>query len=120
MSIFGNIIWLIFGGFLAGLGYILGGLALCITIGATSLGEGFENPTQVHFAFVAAELEGAVGPAEKMLQHIGCAVQFVVATLFPSARPCFVHQTLVSSWTGASIGAATGSRQLPSKNPKSR
>jgi uncharacterized membrane protein YccF (DUF307 family) len=32
MSIFGNIIWLIFGGFLAGLGYILGGLALCITI----------------------------------------------------------------------------------------
>lgn len=32
MSTFGNIIWLIFGGFLAGLGYILGGLLLCITI----------------------------------------------------------------------------------------
>lgn len=32
MSILGNLIWLIFGGFLAGLGYILGGLLLCITI----------------------------------------------------------------------------------------
>ena len=32
MSILGNIIWLIFGGFLAGMGYILGGLVLCLTI----------------------------------------------------------------------------------------
>ena len=32
MSVLGNIIWLIFGGFLSGLGYILGGLGLCITI----------------------------------------------------------------------------------------
>lgn len=32
MSIVGNIIWLIFGGFLAALGYILGGLVLCLTI----------------------------------------------------------------------------------------
>ena len=32
MRILGNIIWLIFGGFLAGLGYILGGLFLCLTI----------------------------------------------------------------------------------------
>ena len=32
MSIIGNIIWLIFGGFLAGLGYIIGGFALCLTI----------------------------------------------------------------------------------------
>ncbi|MCB9418277.1 MAG: YccF domain-containing protein [Ardenticatenaceae bacterium] len=32
MSFIGNIIWLIFGGFLAGLGYILGGLLLCLTI----------------------------------------------------------------------------------------
>lgn len=32
MSFFGNIIWLIFGGFLAGLGYIFGGLLLCLTI----------------------------------------------------------------------------------------
>lgn len=32
MSLLGNIIWLIFGGFFAGLGYIIGGLLLCITI----------------------------------------------------------------------------------------
>lgn len=32
MSVIGNIIWLIFGGLLAGLGYILGGLVLCLTI----------------------------------------------------------------------------------------
>jgi uncharacterized membrane protein YccF (DUF307 family) len=32
MSLIGNIIWLIFGGFIAGLGYILGGLLLCLTI----------------------------------------------------------------------------------------
>ena len=32
MSLLGNIIWLIFGGFFAGLGYILGGLLLCLTI----------------------------------------------------------------------------------------
>lgn len=32
MSLLGNIIWLIFGGFFAGLGYIFGGLVLCLTI----------------------------------------------------------------------------------------
>jgi uncharacterized membrane protein YccF (DUF307 family) len=32
MSLLGNIIWLIFGGLLSGLGYIIGGLALCLTI----------------------------------------------------------------------------------------
>ena len=32
MSLIGNIIWLIFGGLLAGLGYIIGGIALCLTI----------------------------------------------------------------------------------------
>ncbi len=32
MSILGNLIWLIFGGLLAGLGYIIGGLLLCLTI----------------------------------------------------------------------------------------
>jgi uncharacterized membrane protein YccF (DUF307 family) len=32
MSFLGNLIWLIFGGFIAGLGYIIGGLVLCITI----------------------------------------------------------------------------------------
>ncbi len=32
MSLLGNILWLIFGGLLSGLGYILGGLGLCLTI----------------------------------------------------------------------------------------
>ncbi|AFZ47006.1 protein of unknown function DUF307 [Cyanobacterium stanieri PCC 7202] len=32
MSLLGNIIWLIFGGFLSGLGYIIGGLTICLTI----------------------------------------------------------------------------------------
>jgi uncharacterized membrane protein YccF (DUF307 family) len=32
MSILGNIIWLVFGGFFAALGYMLGGLAICLTI----------------------------------------------------------------------------------------
>jgi uncharacterized membrane protein YccF (DUF307 family) len=32
MSLLGNVIWLIFGGLLTGVGYILGGLALCLTI----------------------------------------------------------------------------------------
>ena len=32
MSFLGNIIWLIFGGLIAGLGYIIGGIVLCVTI----------------------------------------------------------------------------------------
>lgn len=32
MSVLGNIIWLIFGGFLTGVGYIFGGLLVCLTI----------------------------------------------------------------------------------------
>ena len=32
MSLLGNILWLIFGGFIAGIGYILGGLLICLTI----------------------------------------------------------------------------------------
>ena len=32
MSLLGNILWLIFGGLVSGLGYILGGFALCLTI----------------------------------------------------------------------------------------
>jgi uncharacterized membrane protein YccF (DUF307 family) len=32
MSFLGNIVWLIFGGFIAGAGYIIGGLLTCLTI----------------------------------------------------------------------------------------
>jgi len=32
MSLLGNILWLIFGGLIAGVGYIVGGALLCVTI----------------------------------------------------------------------------------------
>jgi uncharacterized membrane protein YccF (DUF307 family) len=32
MSFLGNLVWLLFGGFLTGLGYLIGGAALCLTI----------------------------------------------------------------------------------------
>lgn len=32
MNFLGNLIWLVFGGFIAGMGYILGGLLVCLTI----------------------------------------------------------------------------------------
>ena len=32
MNLLGNIIWLVFGGFVTGLGYIAGGLTICLTI----------------------------------------------------------------------------------------
>jgi uncharacterized membrane protein YccF (DUF307 family) len=32
MSLLGNLVWLVFGGFIAGLGYIVGGIGLCLTI----------------------------------------------------------------------------------------
>ncbi|MGF1575693.1 MAG: YccF domain-containing protein [Cyanophyceae cyanobacterium] len=32
MSLIGNLIWLVFGGFLAAVGYIIGGLGICLTI----------------------------------------------------------------------------------------
>ncbi len=32
MNLLGNIIWLVFGGFMAAIGYVVGGFVLCITI----------------------------------------------------------------------------------------
>ena len=32
MSLLGNIIWLVFGGFMSGVGYIIGGISTCLTI----------------------------------------------------------------------------------------
>ena len=39
MSFIGNLIWLIFGGFLSGMGYILGGLLVCLTIIGIPIGK---------------------------------------------------------------------------------
>ena len=38
MSCLGNLIWLVFGGFMAGIGYILGGLVVCLTVIGAPLG----------------------------------------------------------------------------------
>jgi len=32
MTLLGNILWLVFGGLVVGLGYLIGGLALCLTL----------------------------------------------------------------------------------------
>ena len=39
MSCLGNLVWMIFGGFFAGLGYILGGLLICLTIIGIPIGK---------------------------------------------------------------------------------
>ena len=60
MSLIGNIIWLIFGGFVAGLGYIIGGLTICLTIigipfGIQSIKIGFASMTPFGKEIVEAE-----------------------------------------------------------------
>ncbi|MEM6456545.1 MAG: YccF domain-containing protein [Acidobacteriota bacterium] len=62
LSLLGNILWLIFGGLLAGLGYIFGGLVLCLTIigipfGLQSIKLGWA--TLAPFGKEAVELEDA-------------------------------------------------------------
>jgi uncharacterized membrane protein YccF (DUF307 family) len=39
MSCLGNIVWMVFGGFFAGLGYIFGGLLICLTIVGIPIGK---------------------------------------------------------------------------------
>ena len=39
MSCLGNIVWMVFGGFITGLGYILGGLLVCLTIIGIPIGK---------------------------------------------------------------------------------
>lgn len=62
MSVLGNILWLIFGGLLSGLGYIVGGIGLCLTI--VGIPFGFQS-IKLGFAVFApfgkevVELEGA-------------------------------------------------------------
>ena len=63
MNFFGNLIWLIFGGFLTGLGYILGGLLTCLTIigipfGAQSIKLGAATMTPFGREIVPAENAG--------------------------------------------------------------
>ena len=64
MSLIGNIIWFIFGGFIVGLGYIIGGLGLCVTIvgipwGIKAIQFGFNNMTP--FGKEAVPSKGGTG-----------------------------------------------------------
>lgn len=65
MSLLGNIIWLIFGGLVNGIGYILGGLTLCLTIigipfGLQAIKLGFATMTP--FGREVIELKDADSP----------------------------------------------------------
>jgi len=73
MSLLGNILWLIFGGLLAGLGYILGGLLMCLTIvgipfGIQSIKLGVA--TFAPFGKRIVEAPDANGPLELVLNVI--------------------------------------------------
>ena len=65
MSCLGNIIWLIFGGFLASLGYILGGIGMMLTIigipfGIQSIKLGIANLAPFGKRVVAKEHAGSL------------------------------------------------------------
>ena len=98
MSVIGNILWLIFGGFLTGLGYIIGGLLLCVTIigipfGIQSIkigvatfapfgkevveGENANSPLRVLFNIVWLVLFGW----EIALAHLGSAVLLAITII---------------------------------------
>ena len=64
MSFIGNVLWFVFGGFFVGLGYIIGGLLLCVTIigipwGIKAIQFGFNNMTP--FGKVTVPTKGGGG-----------------------------------------------------------
>lgn len=63
MSLIGNILWLIFGGFIAAMGYIIGGALLCLTIigipfGIQSIKLGIANLTPFGKEVTRVERDG--------------------------------------------------------------
>lgn len=67
MSFIGNILWFVFGGFIVGLGYIIGGLGLCLTIvgipwGIKAMQFGVNNMTPFGKATVPSEGGGGCLP----------------------------------------------------------
>jgi uncharacterized membrane protein YccF (DUF307 family) len=65
MSLLGNLVWIVFGGFLSFLGYLFGGLALCLTI--VGIPFGLQNnklgfATLTPFGREVVERPGANGP----------------------------------------------------------
>ena len=73
MSLLGNIIWLIFGGLIAGLGYIVGGLLTCLTIVGIPFGIQAMKigvATLAPFGKEIVELEDANSPLRLVLNVI--------------------------------------------------
>ena len=73
MSFIGNIIWMIFGGFVSGIGYIFGGLLICLTIvgipvGVQAIKLGFG--TMVPFGKEIVATEEAAAPGKVILNLI--------------------------------------------------
>ena len=57
MSLLGNILWLIFGGLLSGLGWILAGALWCVTIVGIPFGLQFFKLAKLSLAPFGAEIE---------------------------------------------------------------
>jgi len=107
MTLIGNIIWLVFGGFLAGLGYIIGGLLMCLTIigipfGLKTIQFGFNVMTPFGKETIASEGDsGCVATVlnilwlilfgwEIALVHIGFGIIFGITIIgIPFARQHF-------------------------------
>lgn len=107
MSLIGNLIWLIFGGFFAGLGYIIGGLLMCVTIvlipwGIKSIQFGFTVMTPFGKETIPSDGGGGVLQMvanivwlvffgwEIALLHIGFGIIFAVTIIgIPFAKQHF-------------------------------
>ncbi len=86
MNLFGNLIWLIFGGLLAALGYIMGGFVLCITIIGIPWGiQCFKMATLMLWPFGKQVLPAKGG--------MGCLSLFcnIIWLLFGGLYTAFIH-----------------------------
>lgn len=94
MTLLGNIIWLLFGGFLSGLGYIVGGLALFPTIigipfGLQSIKLGVATMTPFGREVVA--LEDADSPLRTIFNLI-----WIVTFGWPIALSHLIHGVILA------------------------
>lgn len=94
MALLGNIIWLIFGGFVSGLGYIIGGLSLCLTIigipfGLQSIKLGWATMTP--FGKEVTALEDADSPLRTIFNVI-----WIVTFGWPIALSHLVHGAILA------------------------
>lgn len=77
MSTLGNITWLILGGFFTGLGYIIGGLAICLTIIGIPMGL-----KAIQFGFSMMTPFGKVATAKSEQGCLAGALNIVWLLLF--------------------------------------